>query len=86
MSKNNALVKVAKSNGWDLLPDNDQYENRIQIYGSTGNPYVVAQRKANGQWSCGCRGWIRHRHCTHLDKMMPTLALLGGPTVKKAIE
>lgn len=71
MSK--ALTKIAENNGWDLLPDNDQYKNRIQISGSSGNLYVVAQTKKNGIWSCGCLGFRRHRHCKHLEAMLPAL-------------
>jgi hypothetical protein len=69
----NALVKIAAANGWTLLEENEQYRNRIEISGSSGNRYVVAQRKANGQWSCGCFGFRRHRHCKHLDAMLPAL-------------
>lgn len=68
-----SLIKVVESNGWDVLPDNDQYKNRIQISGSSGNLYVVAQTKKNGIWSCGCLGFRRHRHCKHLTAMLPTL-------------
>lgn len=73
----NSLVKIIEKNGWDLLPDNDQYKNRIQISGSSGNLYVVAQTKKNGIWSCGCLGFRRHRRCKHLDAMMPVLRELS---------
>ena len=82
----NALVKVAKENGWLLLSDNDQWTNRIEISGSSGNKYIVAQRKASGDWSCACLGFRRHRHCKHLDNMKPFLAMLDGPKAKKVLE
>lgn len=69
----NALAKVASNNGWMVMPDTDQYINRIQIAGSKGNLYIVSYRKATNQWCCECLGWRRHRHCKHLDAMVPTL-------------
>jgi hypothetical protein len=81
---NNALVKAAKNNGWNLLEDNDQYKNRIEISGSSGNKYIVAQRKANGQWSCGCLGFRRHRHCKHLDAMLPALLAATNKQIEEA--
>ena len=74
MKKNEKSVAViAKQQGWVLLPDNDNYTNRIEIVGSTGNVYIVAQTKKNGIWSCGCLGFRRHRHCKHLTTMLPLL-------------
>lgn len=72
-----AVVQKAKNNGWELLVDNDQWTNRIGIYGSTGNQYIVAQNKKNKNWSCGCLGFRRHRHCKHLSAMGETLKLLS---------
>lgn len=71
------LAKIAAQNGWELLPDSDQYQYRIQIAGSSGNLYVVAQAKSHrkdaGQWQCSCLGFRRHRHCKHIDAMRPAL-------------
>lgn len=39
--------------------------------------YVVAQRKANGEFGCGCPGWKSHRHCKHLDAIVPRLVASG---------
>lgn len=72
-----ALVVVANRNGWDLLPDNDQWQNRIQIRSESSNRlYTVAQRKSDLSWGCSCPGWKSHRHCKHLDNMMPSLRQL----------
>lgn len=68
-----ALAKIAAQNGWSILPDSDQYQHRIQISGSSGNLYIVAYRKSTNEWCCACLGWRRHRHCKHLDAMMPAL-------------
>jgi hypothetical protein len=78
MKMNNALAKVAKQNGWELLPDNDKYQHRIQIAGSSGNLYVVSQTKLNKIWQCSCLGFRRHRHCKHLDAMRPALEATVG--------
>lgn len=76
MSK--SLQKVASQNGWQLLPDNDKYEMRIQIAGSSGNLYTVSRTKLNKIWQCSCLGFRRHRHCKHLDAMMPALEAAGA--------
>ena len=57
-----------------LLPDNAQYTHRMAIRSeSSDREYVVAQRKANGQWSCGCPGFLRFRRCKHASLMFPPL-------------
>lgn len=72
-----ALVIAANRAGWSLLPDNDQWQNRIEIKSETSTRvYTVAQNKANLTWGCSCFGWKRYRHCKHLDNMMPTLRQL----------
>lgn len=71
------MSEIVKHEAFKLLEENEQYKNRVQITGSTGNIYIVAQRKSNGQWSCGCFGFRRHRHCKHLDTMMPELIRLS---------
>ena len=43
-----------------------------------GNLYTVAFRKATQQWCCECLGWRRHRHCKHLDAMIPALESAVG--------
>lgn len=72
------LAKIASQNGWSVLPDTDQYQHRVQIAGSSGNLYTVAFRKATQQWCCECLGWRRHRHCKHLDAMIPALESAVG--------
>lgn len=68
------MVRVANDLETDLLPDNAVWTNRVHIRSQTSNNlYVVAQRKTDGVWGCGCRGWIRHRNCKHLTAMMPVL-------------
>ena len=61
------------------------YRNRITIYGSTGNEYIVSQRVSDGVWCCACLGWRRFRHCKHLDSMMPALAQLDSPKSRKKL-
>jgi len=79
------MGNLAKSDdGIVRLPDNDQYQHRMAITGSTGNEYIIAQRRANGEWSCGCLGWRRHRHCKHLDAMMPLLKRLASGSQKES--
>jgi len=49
------------------LPDNAAYTNRFEVRSETSdNVYIIAQSKSGRWWSCGCRGWIRHKKCKHL--------------------
>ncbi len=74
-----ALVKVAKQNGWELLPDNATHTNRVQIRSESSNRlYTVAFNKNSKEWACSCPGWIvkragRDRSCKHLQAMLPML-------------
>lgn len=72
-----ALVILANRNGWELLADNPQWQNRIQIRSeSSSRLYTVAQRKSDGSWGCSCPGWKSHRNCKHLSTMLPSLRQL----------
>jgi hypothetical protein len=53
-----------------MLPNNKLYQNRFEIHSETSDSvYIVAQNKDGLWWSCGCFGWIRHRHCKHLEAL-----------------
>lgn len=74
----NALViaDVARRVGAALLDpsENKTHEFRMEVRSeSSSRKYVVARRKGTGGWECSCMGWIRHRHCKHLDVMVPLL-------------
>ena len=74
----NALViaDVARRLGHALASpsENATHEHRINVHsGSSSRVYIVARRKSSGSWECSCMGWIRHRHCKHLDVMVPQL-------------
>jgi len=72
---NKALVKAQQNGDLKILPDNDRYTNRLEIKSASSNRlYIVAQNKANGQWSCSCPGWITRRKCKHLTTLHPLLA------------
>lgn len=67
MANTAIVLHVPQSN---RLPDNAQYTNRFQIRsGSSDSLYIVAQHKSGLWWSCGCRGWIRHKKCKHLEAL-----------------
>lgn len=51
------------------LPDNEQYTNRMEITGSSGRVYIVAQHKEKRYWCCSCPGWKSRRKCKHLTEM-----------------
>jgi hypothetical protein len=60
-------ISIFQKQGIQLLPDNKSHELRFEVKSeSSNNLYVIARNKSNKKWSCGCRGWIRHRHCKHL--------------------
>jgi hypothetical protein len=68
MAPNNLITQVAKLLRATVLPDNAAWKNRVQIKSETSsNLYIIAQRKSDGVLACSCRGWIRHRHCKHVD-------------------
>lgn len=71
---------IAQRLGATSLPDNAQYQHRMEVRSaSSDNVYVVAQRKSNGAWSCGCPGFISRRACKHATAMFPPLlAAYGG--------
>jgi hypothetical protein len=56
--------------GTQLLPDTKTHVNRFEIHSSSSNAvYVIAQSRSGRWWACGCFGWIRHKHCHHLDEL-----------------
>lgn len=73
------LETILKSKGIQKLEDSAAYRHRMEIIGSKGNPYVVAQRVSDNVWTCGCFGYRRYRNCKHLKSMMPFLKQLKAP-------
>ena len=71
--------KLAEAMGGELLPDNKQYTNRFEIRSSSSDKlYVIAQRKSDEEWCCGCPGWVfkkkgLERNCKHLKTLRPLL-------------
>jgi len=71
--------QIAEAMGGELLPDNGQYTNRMEIRSSSSDKlYIVAQRKSDDEWCCGCPGWIfkkkgQERNCKHLKVLRPLL-------------
>ena len=60
--KNELMISTS-----DLLPDNDQWENRFEIFSESSNRvYVISQNKRKRYWGCSCPGWKAHRNCKHL--------------------
>jgi len=63
------VLETLNRMGAKALPANDSYQNRFEISSaSSARTYVVAQRKASGQWGCSCPGAIYHKGhtCKHL--------------------
>lgn len=64
------MPMIHRPSNSELLPDNKAYTNRFEIRSeSSDRVYVVAQSKSGRWWSCGCFGFIRHRHCKHLSAL-----------------
>ena len=73
------IVQIAARLGVELLPDNDQWEFRMQIRSaSSSRLYVVSRNKRTKQWGCSCPGWRTQRHCKHLNVMGRELRLLDA--------
>lgn len=52
------------------LPDNSHFTNRFEIKSESSSAlYTIAQSKTGRWWACSCLGWIRHKHCKHLDAL-----------------
>lgn len=74
-----AIVQVAQRLGVELLPDNDQWEFRMEIRSSSSSRlYVVSRNKRTRQWGCSCPSWRTRRHCKHLAAMSSELRLLDA--------
>ena len=70
-----SALAVIQSVGAEPLPENRDYKHRMQIRSeSSSRLYIVAMHRGTGEWKCSCMGWIRFRHCKHLDTMRPALA------------
>lgn len=66
-SKELSMVTVSKN---DILPDNDQWQNRFEIKSESSNRiYVIAQNKAKKHWGCSCPAWRIRRKCKHLEAL-----------------
>jgi hypothetical protein len=52
------------------LPDTNTHVNRFLIKsGNSDRMYTIAQSKTGRWWSCGCHGFIRWKHCKHLESI-----------------
>lgn len=72
------VVAIASAIGSKLEPDNKVWTNRFHIQSRTSNrTYVVAQRKTDGVWGCGCAGWRNRRWCKHIDELHEKLRRYG---------
>lgn len=70
MSTQTANLPAIRINTELILPDNDQWQFRFQIFSETSdNIYIVAQNKKKKHWGCSCPGYKRFRKCKHLQAM-----------------
>jgi len=75
MVSTSEAARVAAQIGSSLLPDNAQWINRFTVQSHTSNAtYVVAQRRSDGVWGCGCKGWTHYRRCKHTADILRRLA------------
>ena len=74
---NELIIRV---DGSMILPDNDQWQFRFEVYSETSNRvYTIAQHKKKKHWGCSCMGYKRFRHCKHLKA-------IGLPCYEKPYE
>lgn len=72
------IVSIASQIGSSLEPNNAAWTNRFRIESESSNRvYVVAQRRTDGTWGCGCPGWRHYRHCKHVDDLLARLRRIG---------
>jgi len=78
----NLIIAVARQLGAEVMEDTKTHEYRMEIRSSSSSrKYVVSRRKGEyARWECSCMGWIRHRHCKHLEAMVPSLDRALAPT------
>lgn len=73
-----SLKQLAEAQGWVLLPDQDQYTNRIEFAGSSGQKYMISFDSTLKEWRCNDTGWRRKHPCKHLQKMIPLIEQAVG--------
>jgi hypothetical protein len=72
------VVAIASQIGSSLMPDNSGWTNRFTVESSSSDrTYVVAQRKSDGEWGCGCWQWKRTRQCKHVADILSRLRRFG---------
>jgi len=50
------------------LPDTKTHVNCFYVKSSSSDTlHTVSQSRTGRWWACSCLGWIRHKHCQHLD-------------------
>jgi hypothetical protein len=76
MSTDRAQVEaIARQIGSTLMPDNAGWTNRFLVQSTSSKAeYVVAQRRTDGVWGCGCPGWTHYRKCKHTTDILKRLA------------
>jgi hypothetical protein len=71
------VEEIARQIGSTVMDDNAQWTNRFEIKSSSSTRvYVVAQRRTDGVWGCGCPGWRHYRRCKHTTDLLRRLAAL----------
>jgi hypothetical protein len=79
------VEEIARQIGSTLMPDNAVWTNRFTIQStSSTREYVVAQRRTDGVWGCGCPGWRHYRRCKHTTDLLRRLANL--PAAAKVLD
>ena len=72
-----SVAEIADQIGSSLMPDNQQWTNRFTVKSQTSETvYVVAQRRTDSVWGCGCPGWRHHRRCKHVTDILKRLSAL----------
>ena len=92
MTSREQVAQIAAQIGSSLMPDNAAWVNRFTVKSkSSSSVYVVAQRRSDGVWGCGCPGWRHHRRCHHVTDILRRLAAVADkakafePTVVKML-
>ena len=59
-------MTIILAQGWQKLPDEGQWINRVKFQSDSGRWYKLAQDRTARYWGCSCPGWVNRKSCKHV--------------------